>query len=162
MKGKLSSEIGMGFPETDSFELKNFRIRWNKINIPVKNTFPPKGKQYQIGSLSLPSIFKFTVPPGKNEIHSLITEYDFDAPKTGGSKEPEGIYVEYILQTGAAWDSKIGEVVFLMEGEGFDCTKVLLLNGSYKGSCNEKNQYYYRAADIEPNKDFRFILLDSS
>ncbi len=158
MEGKVATKFGMAFPETDSFELKNFRAKWNQKSIKVSKKWAGKNQEFRIGSLHLPAIFKFSVPASNGDRHSLITNYEYTGQNLLGTKSPPGYYVEYILQTGATWDNQIDEVLFLIRGKGFSCKDVYVLEDSFQGNCNGKGEYEVLLENIEPKKDFRYIL----
>ncbi|WP_167836965.1 hypothetical protein [Leptospira ryugenii] len=160
MEGRLEKPLGIGFPETDFFPLQNFFVQWDGLSLPVERWKAKPGFTYRIGNLSLPAIHHFYLGPSSLSQHRLLTRYEYQAPQMSGSKSPKGIYLEYILQTGSTWDSWIEEVIFIIRGKDFHCSRLFVLPDSYRGSCTESGEYLIRLQNIEPKMDFRFILED--
>ncbi len=158
LNGSLNSKLGLAFPETDAFELKNFFVYWNDKSLKVTKQLAGNNHRFFIGDLQLPAIFKFSVPKSKGTKHRLKTTYSYQTFLMDGTKSPEGFYLEYILQTGSKWDKQISEVVFLIRGVERICERIYVLPNSYKGQCNQNGEYAVKLTNIEPSKDFRYIL----
>jgi hypothetical protein len=161
--GLFQNNIELAFPETEWFELENFKTYFNSIELPMYKTIAGPDKFYSLGKHNYTALHHVKAPNSTIEDNLIVNEYDYTAPFFApGSKTdknlPQGKYIEYILVTGATWQGTIGklDVIFI---SGTNCNQIVELPNSYKGICNN-GIWEFHAKDVKPDKNIELVLTD--
>lgn len=165
VEGLLPTPRCFVFPETAWFPLRRFRTRWNDVTLPIRALTPPADHNFYLAGIYCPRLLLFELPATSGSIHRLENTYDYQAPRfTPGKDEnyqgKSGIYVEYILQTGALWKDDIGSVRVEVDTGRFDCRRLRALPGGYEGRCVSRQRWVFAKNNLEPDRDIRLVMED--
>ena len=139
-QGDFTHSRTMAFPETEWFEMNNFRATFNGKDLKVKKISLDRSS-FELEKIKYPALFVFNTHPSEKKLNTHSVSYTYTMPyHSPGSKsaadEPAGFYAEYILLTGRPWKGPIGKITAIFDA-GVSCDQIIELGDSYRGSCKE-------------------------
>lgn len=164
-RGLIPNGKKLAFPETEWFRLEHFQAIFNDAELKVKREPAPDDHFYQLGKHEFTALHVFQIPSyGNRTEHTSINRYSYKAPEYGPSTkslehEPVGHYIEYILVTGAPWHRQIERIEVNVD-TGLDCRRIVELEDSYKGSC-QNGIWHFVTHNSEPDKNIRLVVTNN-
>ncbi|MBL8018701.1 MAG: hypothetical protein JNM27_03470 [Leptospirales bacterium] len=125
------------FPEGDWFEYADFQVFQNGDALSTSRHLAPDNSAFFLGDKPYPAVYLF------HSVHSHISPtfkitYSFRPPfYSPGTKNvgPSGLYVEYILNTGKPWGSKVDSLIVSFDSTPVPCATIHILRDSAQGHC---------------------------
>ena len=125
------------FPEGDWFGYEDFQVLQNGDSLSTSRHLAADNSAFFLGKQTYPAVYVFRSARSHLSPTFQIT-YSFRPPfYSPGTKNvgPSGLYIEYILNTGKPWGSKVDSLLVSFDSAPVPCATIHILRDSAQGHC---------------------------